>query len=127
MPDLVNFLASEVSFTQLYTMHVFFHSIHNNKLIINLVYTIGFGEGVILVYLSGSALKCLISCNRLLCVIFIIKSKTAEACGRNDQIYTHYTVKNRVLQWLFIFDTPRGITNEVEIHMIFDIHCKISV
>ena len=37
----------------------------------------------------------------------------------------HYTVKNRVLQWLFIFYTHRGETENVEIQPYdFHIHCK---
>ena len=40
-----------------------------------------------------------------------------------------FPVKNRVFQWLFIFDTHRDIIENVEIyiHMTFDIHCKYVI
>jgi len=39
-------------------------------------------------------------------------------------IFSVYTVKNRVLHWLFKFNTHRGVTENVEIHMTIDVRCK---
>ena len=35
-----------------------------------------------------------------------------------------YTVKNRMLQWLYVFDTHNVLTENVETHMTFYIYCK---